>query len=174
MRISRNAAGNVLALDLATTFGFALGPLGRRPLYGAKTLQRTEHVHRCADLRQWIEDQEQVHGKFTALVVEAAIIGNFSSQDAERLTIALHTTVELWAYDVEIPFAAIAASTVRKSMIGRGTFPKGQAKPAVMQWCRAAGLEPRNDDAADAILLWKAVEAATIGRQPAASMAGTG
>ncbi len=163
MRISRNAAGNVLALDLASTTGWCMGPLGARPRHGAITLRGVEHVHRQAALRDWIEDQEKIGAPFTAIVVEAAIIGAFSSQEAERLTIALHGMVELWAYDAEVPFVAIAAGTVRKAILGRGTFPRGQAKPEVMRWCRAAGFEPRTDDAADAILLWKAVERATIG-----------
>lgn len=163
MRISRNAAGNVLALDLASTTGWCMGPLGARPRHGAINLRGVEHVHRQAALRDWIEDQEKIGVAFTAIVVEAAIVGAFSSQEAERLTVALHGMVELWAYDAEIPFVAIAASTIRKAMIGRGTFPKGEAKPAVMRWCRANGFEPRTDDAADAILLWKAVERATIG-----------
>lgn len=163
MRISRNAAGNVLALDLASTTGWCMGPLGAKPGHGAISLRGLEHVNRQAALRDWIEDTEKVAGRFTAIVVEAAIVGAFSSQDAERLTIALHGMVELWAFDARIPFVAVAASTVRKAMLGRGSFPKGQAKPEVVRWCRAAGFEPRTDDDADAILLWKAVERATIG-----------
>lgn len=164
MRISRNAAGNVLALDLASTTGWCMGPLGARPRHGAISLRGLEHVHRQAALRDWIEDQEKVAGRFTAIVVEAAIIGAFSSQEAERLTVALHGMVELWAYDAEIPFMAVAASTARKAILGKGSFPKGEVKGEVVRWCRGAGFTPKTDDDADAILLWHAVADATLGR----------
>jgi Holliday junction resolvasome RuvABC endonuclease subunit len=163
MRLPRQACGNVLALDLASTTGFALGPFGARlARHGAFTLRQPEHVLRVAALREWMIDAESMHGRFSAVVVEAAIVGGFSSQEAARLTLALHSMVELWCYDEQIPFLPCAASTVRKAMLGRGSFPKGQAKPAVIEWCHAQGLAPRTDDAADAILLWRAVEAASL------------
>lgn len=169
MRLPLSAAGNVLVLDLGTSFGFAHGPLerlgGRRPHHGSAQLRQPVHVERVAALRHWIDERQVVFGRWTAICVEAAIIGNFSSRDAERLTVALHSMVELWARDEEIPFLACDASTARKAMIGRGTFKKGQAKGEVDAWCRNAGFTPKTDDDADAILLWHAVADATLGRQ---------
>lgn len=167
MRLPRSAAANVLALDLASTTGFAFGPFGGRPRHGAISLVGQAHVQRCAALRQWIEDQEAIGGAFSAVMVEAAIVGGFSSQEAARLTIALHSTLELWCFDAGIAFVPVAASTARKAVIGRGSFPKGAAKPAVIQWCREKGYDPRTDDAADALLLWHAAEAASMVRAAA-------
>lgn len=168
MRLPLSAAGNVLVLDLGTSTGFAHGPLqrlgGKRPQHGAVQLRSPMHVNRVADLRQWIEDREKLCGHWTAIAVEAAIIGNFSSRESERLTVALHGMVELWAFDAEIPFIACDASTARKAMIGRGTFKKGQAKGEVDAWCRNAGFTPKTDDDADAILLFHAISEATLGR----------
>lgn len=168
MKLPLLAAGNVLVLDLGTTTGFAYGPLqrlgGRRPDHGAVQLRQAMHVNRIASLRQWIEDREKVCGNFSAIAVEAAIIGNFSSREAERLTVALHGMVELWAFDAEVPFIACDASTARKAMIGRGTFKKGEAKGEVDKWCRNAGFTPKTDDDADAILLWHAIADATLGK----------
>lgn len=168
MKLPRSAADNVLALDLATSTGFAHGALAGRPRYGALALRGFDHIDKCIALRGWIEDQEKLHGQWTAIVVEAALLGSMSSQAAEALTLGLHTTVAVWCKDVSIPLLSVASSTARKNILGRGTFPKGEAKPAVGAWCRAQGYNPRGDDAADAILLFCAVQRATLGALVAA------
>lgn len=168
MKILRAAAGNVLALDLATTTGHCVGAFGARPRFGAITLRGTEHVQRQAALREWLDAQDKFQ-RITAVVVEAALIGHFSSRDAEYLTIALHATLALWCYDVEVPLVPIAASTVRSAMLGTSKFKKGTAKRNVMEWCRLTGFSTRSDDAADAILTWHWAEADTLGYQRAAA-----
>jgi hypothetical protein len=164
--ISESRRRNVLALDLGTATGWCMGAFQARPRCGAITLRGVEPVHRQAALRDWLDEQDQFRG-ITAVVVEAALIGQFSSQQAEMVTIALHSTVALWAFDLEIPVYPIASSTVRAQMLGTARFPKGEAKKHVMAWCRGAGFTGASDDAADAVLTWHAAEAKALGTQRA-------
>lgn len=166
-KIARDRAGNVLALDLATTTGFAIGALGARPRHGAIFLRGQEAASRQAALRDWLDDQDKME-PITAVIVEAALIGQFSSNAAEYLTIALHATLALWCYDLEIPLFPIAAATVRSSMLGTSRFKKGTAKDNVLFWCKCNGFHATTHDAADAILTWSYVEAQTLGYQRAA------
>jgi hypothetical protein len=167
MKIARDRVSNVLALDLATCTGFAIGALGERPRHGAIMLRGQEPVHRQAALREWLDDQDKLK-PIQAVVVEAALIGQFSSNAAEYLTLALHSTLALWCYDLEIPLFPIASSTVRSGMLGTSRFKKGTAKDHVVFWCKANGYAVATHDAADAILTWSYVEAQTLGYQRAA------
>lgn len=161
---------NVLCLDLGTATGWCRGPFGQRPRFGAITLQGVEAVHRQAALRDWLDDQDRMQ-RISAVVVEAALIGQFSSQQAERITLALHSTLALWAYDLEIPLYPIASSTVRAHMLGTSRFEKGTVKRHVMAWCTDRGFTGAGADAADAVLSWHAAEAKSLGH-PAAPRPG--
>jgi hypothetical protein len=169
MWLDRSFAGNVLALDLATTTGFAAGPLDGRPRYGSVTLHGREHVHRRMSLRKWRKEQETVHGYFTAVVIEG-LIKHHSSEAAKLLAIQTVGDIELWAQDEQIPFLTVPAATARKKAIGRGTFPKGEAKDRAMDWCREQGFSPRTDDAGDALVLWHAVKFTSLGYPATAPM----
>lgn len=164
MRIARSNAGHVLALDLGTCTGWCAGKLGERPRFGQLNLASQEYVVRAAKLRNWMDAWEALNGRFTAIAVEAPLIAGQKSQAALAVTMALYWTLALWAYDAEIPLAETASQTARKMVIGRGTFPRGEAKDHVMAFCRTAGYEiGEQHNAADALVLWLSVQQATLG-----------
>lgn len=69
-----------------------------------------------------------------------------------RSTIAV---VELSAAAHEIPVEWWEVQRARKAVMGRGTFPRGTAKKEVMKFCRTMlGLDPEDDNQADAIIGW--------------------
>lgn len=160
-RLPRSASGNVFALDLASTAGFCLGRFGGRPRFGAIVLRGDDAIQRMAALRSWLDEQDGFSA-ITAVVVEAAIIGDHRSILAAEILTSLQAMAGLWAYDMSIPLVRVASSTARKAMMGTGRFPKGEAKQHVTAWCRAQGFEVKSHDAADALLTWKAVERATL------------
>jgi hypothetical protein len=170
MRVPADRAAHVLALDLATTFGWCAGAFGQRPRQGAVLLRGDRMVDRCAALRDWLDDYEAVSGKVTALVLEAAILTQRDTVDLVELLFGLRTTALLWAYDGELPPHAVVSygsGSVRGHMLGSARFPKGEAKAAVVGWCRDRGFETATHDAADAVLTWHYAEALALGRPPA-------
>ncbi len=167
-RLPRSAAGQVLALDLASTCGFAVGGFGTRPRFGSVVLRGDEVVHRMAALREWLDEQDGFAG-ITAVVLEAAIIGDHRSMAAAEILTSLQATARLWAYDLQVPLLTVASATARKQVLGTGRFPKGEAKAHVLAWARREGFDTASLDAADALCLWRAVEMATLGLPPAAA-----
>jgi hypothetical protein len=160
MKIPAARTGHVLALDIAGTTGWCAGAFGQRPRIGAVSLRGDSTAERMAALRQWLDDFEAVSGKVSALVVEAAIVGQHNSLATVEMLWSLRATVLLWAYDGEMaPPVSYASSTVRAHMLGTSRFPKGTAKDHVVAWCRSRGFDTASTDAADAALTWHYAEA---------------
>lgn len=72
-----------------------------------------------------------------------------------RLLLGLAAHVESTCYRWEVECREAHSGTVRKAVLGRGTFPKDQAKPAVLAWCEARGWAVPSHDAADACVLFE-------------------
>jgi Holliday junction resolvasome RuvABC endonuclease subunit len=161
-RLPAHAHGNVLACDLASTSGFCIGPLGGRPRFGGVVLRGDDAIQRMASLRTWLYEEHEFKA-ITAVVLEAAIIGDHRSFLAAEILTSLQAMAGLWAWDEDVPIIRVASSTARKAILGTGRFPKGEAKQHVTAWCRNNGYAVQTHDAADAVLLWKAVEKATTG-----------
>ncbi|MBX9697901.1 MAG: hypothetical protein K2X74_00635 [Acetobacteraceae bacterium] len=145
----------LLALDLATTFGWCVGAHDAPPRYGSVRLVGRERAPRYAALLEWLDDARRVHG-FAELVAEAPMVsGDFAGRDAALLALGLAAHVELWCWDAGIrQRPSVVVGTARKAVLGRGSFARGTAKAVVMDWARREGMEPGDDNAADACLLW--------------------
>ena len=147
--------GIVLALDLASCTGWAVGSADARPAYGSVRLEGRQRAARYAALLDWLDDARKVHG-FDALVCEAPMVsGDFSGRDAALLALGFAAHVELWCWDntvLQIP--SVPVGTARKAVLGRGSFAKGTAKGVVLDWARREGFEPGDDNQADSLLLW--------------------
>jgi hypothetical protein len=145
----------LLALDLATRTGFALGARGARPRLGTIAFTSKEHPARFRALEEWLDETAQKAGGFSEVLIEApAPSGNFSSQSAARLLLGFAITVETWCWDHAVPYREEYVGRMRKFLLGRGTFPKGEAKPAVARWAEARGFGDETHDAYDALLAW--------------------
>ncbi len=145
----------VLALDLASTVGWCVGAADRPPRYGSVRLDGQGRAPRYAALLDWLDDAHGVHG-FEDLVCEAPLVtGDFSGRDAALLALGFAAHVELWCWDNGVrQLPSVVVGTARKGVLGRGSFAKGTAKAVVMDWARAEGFAPGDDNAADALLLW--------------------
>lgn len=155
----------VLALDCARTTGWCVGTLGERPNYGSVTLRGASHGSVYAAYVDWLEDSIRLFKPGT-IVVEAPLHrGGHLGQDAALLALGFLAHLELLCHDHHIPLLTEHVSRTRKAVMGRGHFPAGQAKSEVIAWCRSQGFEPRDDNAADALVLWKYVE--HLRRRPA-------
>lgn len=140
----------VLALDVALSVGWAFGLPGTKPLCGVWTLpSAADPGKRYAALGNELADALMLHQPRLVLM-EAPLV---RQDNSARLLLGLTAHVEstCWRWDVECREAHSA--TVRKAVLGRGTFPKGEAKPAVLAFCAAQGWEVPTHDAADACVL---------------------
>jgi hypothetical protein len=145
----------VLALDLATRFGWCVGAPDAAPRHGSVLLAGKLRAERYAALLDWLGDALAAH-RFGEVVCEAPLVsGDFRGRDAAMLALGLAAHVDLWCWDRAVRLReSVAVGSARKAVLGRGSFARGTAKSVVMDWARREGFTPADDNAADAILLW--------------------
>lgn len=152
----------VLALDLATTTGWCEGELGQRPTYGSVRLKGNTFGARFAALADFLALRMESPAPPTQIVFESPV-PNTSDKggiNQGRLGIGFASIVEYACYRFAIACFESSVSRSRKNVTGRGGGfgSRDGAKRHVTQWCRANGFDPHDDNAADAIVLWKHAE----------------
>lgn len=162
----------LLALDLATRLGFAVGDVdshvcatgleaaGRAPLpkpaSGAVRIGPTGApigdflVAYDRWLRETIQTTRPTH-----LVFEAPWVGPKTHQDTARKLMCLAGLTEMIGTQAGIGWIReCRVNDPRKHFTGRGSGPRAQMKALVMECCRARGWEVEGDDEADALALF--------------------
>lgn len=160
-------AGKIIALDLASKVGIAVGEPGAVPLLWTHPLGRvggTQDARFAACLRL-TGDLIQAHGP-GEIVIEKPIHGqrtraknarNPDALEAERTNfflVGLRACVRGVANLHGVPVHDHAVSTVRLHFIGHGMLKREAAKAAVMARCRQLRWAPDGEDSADAAALW--------------------
>jgi len=151
--------GRVLALDLATTCGWAFGAPGSIPQCGhirfAKPGASRALIYR--NFRDWLEDRWNQRDHQPDLVVyespmQAMLMYGRTNIDTLKLLGGLAEHLEEWTLDkVELHEASVSA--VRVHFLGRNYTSK-VAKQMTYERCHALGWEVENLDQADAAALW--------------------
>lgn len=151
--------GVVLALDLATTTGWAWHRPGMpRPFFGAFKLPGDARtVGQAADaLERWLRDQYLLHkadGGISHFFFEAQHVAGKMNIDTLYKLIALGGIVEKFAYQTNALVYKVDISTWRKHFIGRGSgfgSVKDAAKNMAVQRCSEYGWHTDVHDAAEA------------------------
>lgn len=145
----------VMACDIASTSGFALdGPDGKpRGItfklpgggndLGLAGLAFSEFMHGVASMQ-----------RPDVIAIEAPVLGNGGDKVfTSELLIGLAFIAEVVASSLSIRTVRGNVQTVRKAVLGRGR--PDDPKRAVIAHCRAQGWGPKNDNEADAMVLWK-------------------
>lgn len=136
----------ILALDLASTVGFACGSPDLL-VHGSFKLPDDVNLGRqYGCFSNWLADKITAYAP-TDLVIEAPFLGQ--SLRAGRKLFALTGIAELIAWRRELRFTEHHASSVRKTFCGSGRADKD----AVEAECRKRGFAPRDHNAADALAL---------------------
>jgi hypothetical protein len=159
-----NTQGTVLALDVTTFCGWAVGPVSAihpgKVSHGMWPLGKTDNLGRMmAELRGELSAAIAVHGP-DFVVFEAPLP---KTQTSARALIYLCGVVELVCFDRGVRCLEEHSGTVRKNVMGRGGAFKDErgfkveAKVAVMNWARAEGFDPVDHNAADALALLRYV-----------------
>lgn len=145
------ALPKILALDLATKVGFAVGAPDAEPVYGTKVLPSTgEDIGRFARAcDEWLLDMLTLESP-KLVVFEAPIIaGTTAAATARKLMgLAWHTEyvchlrqVQVWEHHLQ---------SVKKFFAGSGRADKRDMIAAAER----QGWHPKDDNAADALGLW--------------------
>lgn len=156
----RAAARPVLCLDLARKLGWCAGVPGAHPEYGTVELQGRSHGVVYADLIRWIHALIRQHQP-AEIAIEAPLGSQGSS--TTRLAYGLAAHLHLLAHQQGIGVREEPVWRTRREVLGRSDFPAGSAKSEVIAWCRSRGFSPEDDNAADAIVLFKHMEKARLG-----------
>lgn len=167
----------VLALDIATQMGWAFHKPGmERPHFGTLNLRGDPGKVGVPIkvLHEFLTDRHTMYGGITDFVFEAQHIGAFGKKkkDVEcphcgtavavtttaqidinvvRKLISLGGHVEWFAEEVDARCFAVHIGTHRKHFCGRGNLNREAAKMAAMDECRRLGLDPPDDNAAEAM-----------------------
>ena len=152
----------VLALDIASTTGWALGAVGAAtPSCGSVRFAApgSSHAAILASCFDWMveltKDKRPDIIAIEDLLPFGAARGRTNKKTGDLLG-ALHGIVRLVAFKRSIfKVHAVSASDVRGHFIDGRTYRREQAKGYVVQKCKALGwLESSDEDAADACAVW--------------------
>jgi len=149
----------IMALDLASTSGWAVGEPGATPEHGSIRFAKPGASHEAvfAKAGGWMVNAiEKYHPEL--VVWEAPLPTSFrrgrTTADTTSLLFGLPAVVGAAAYCLKV-FDIRKAETRDVRMHFIGSNPKrAQAKPLVMRQCRAMGWDVVDDNEADALATW--------------------
>ena len=149
----------VLALDLATRTGWAIGEPGKTPVSGSIRFASQGASHEAIFARAFAWAGEIIENNApTTIVWEAPMPTSFNrgrtTSDVTTILFGLPAIVGAAAYRLGI-YDVRKANTkdVRNHFIGCNP-KRARAKPLVMRQCRAMGWEVEDDNEADALAVW--------------------
>lgn len=150
----------ILALDVATNTGWAEGTPGGLPRLGSIRFGDAGGSHEAAfaEAMGWIGERVLAFPP-RLLVMEAPLPPSFmrgkTNVDTARKLLGLSAIIGGTAHKFgcwNIREASVA--DVRHYFLGKRNMPGKDAKRATIAKCREMGLEPKNDNEADAAALW--------------------
>lgn len=160
----RGANMRILALDLATRFGWSCGSLEPNPIaHGVIALPKTgEDIGRfLAAFRDWLGHAIEELGP-TEIVFESPILPAATSLAATRKLYSLAGVTEMVALDYGIPIREANLTDIRKHFIGTARAPKTITTPELrrrwlkdqtVEQCRRRGFRVADDNDADSLAL---------------------
>lgn len=173
---------SILTLDVSkAATAFAFGRPDQEPVTGLQTFVQSTPDAVWLKASAWISEQLRVMAP-DIVAIEAKIMstgnaGMHTNAETQEVLWGLQTIFRTFVLaKLGKPARLVPASSARKSLVGRGTFPKGEAKDAVMAECRRRGwltLDTLQPDKADALAVWCHVAAEQVpmlahGRAPKA------
>ena len=145
--------GTILALDLATTTGFAIQTPDGAIASGTVSFRPGRYDGggiRYLRFRAWLEALAKDVAKIGVVYHEE--IRRHLSTDSAHVHGGLLATLTAWCEQRSIPYQGVPVGTIKRHVTGKGNADKA----AVIAAIRARGFNPTDDNEADAlaILLW--------------------
>ncbi len=147
----RSVTGTIIALDLATATGYAVGQPGKNPEFGTKVLPSTgEDVGRyiCA-LEDWLTDLIDFYEPDLVVYEAPSIFMKTTPITIEKL-VGLTTELQRLCFRRTIRVRSANPSQVKKFWTGRGNAKKPQMEAAARRY----GFSVYDDNQADALAIW--------------------
>jgi hypothetical protein len=153
VRSPGSATGAVLALDLATTTGWALRSANGQIISGSISFRPSRYDGggmRYLRFGAWLESMAADAASIDVIHYEE--IRRHLSTDAAHVHGGLLATLTAWCEQHSIPYQGVPVGTIKRHIAGKGNADK----QAVIEAVRARGFHPADDNEADAlaILLW--------------------
>jgi len=142
----------LLILDQASLkTGFAVWVPGSPPLLGRNTLPNTgEDIGLfLAKFERWFDDMCIMH-KINIAAFEVPWVGAKTNQNTARKLMSLAGFIEYLCTKRDIYCTEAVVRDWRRHFIGSGNLKRELAQRRTMDECVARGIEPRNQDEADA------------------------
>lgn len=140
----------ILALDLGTKCGWAIH-------FGPDDIQHGVHEFRTGRFegggmrwlrfRKWLDEMHDTAGPLDAIYFEE--VRGHKGVDAAHLYGGFLAELTAWAEKRSVPHQGVPVGTIKRHATGKGNAGKG----AVIAAMEAAGFEPQDDNAADALAL---------------------
>lgn len=144
----------VCGLDIATSTGVAVGPIGGRPeLWTADLGAGQPHDARFMAMQSLVHNLIAEHG-VTHIGLEAPVQAMKNTAKVNGLLMGLSAVVRGWAYRKGVPVELFPVPTIKKHFIGVARLPRAEAKRAVIAACERRGWTPEDDNQADAAAVW--------------------
>ncbi|SNT33648.1 hypothetical protein SAMN06265795_12637 [Noviherbaspirillum humi] len=142
---------NILAIDLGTTLGWALGTRGGSVKGGSESFSPKRcggYGQRWLAFRQFLtETARAAGGEIHAVYFED--VKHHSSLDASHAYGGFLAHLEAWCALNRIPLKAVGVGTIKKHWTGKGNADKEQ----MIATARAKGFRPVDDNHADALAI---------------------
>lgn len=141
--------GSILALDLGTTTGFAVGDKGHM-VSGTWNLKPGRYDGggmRFVKLRARLDE---IRGACGVTQVYFEEVRRHVGTDAAHTYGGLMATLQAWCEEHSIPYSGVPVGTIKKSWTGSGNAKK----EAMVAEAVRRGFEPADDNEADAIALF--------------------
>ncbi|MGJ4855548.1 hypothetical protein ACN6KF_001494 [Labrys sp. La1] len=152
------AAPSILSIDFSKSrTGICFGRPGERPTLSSKSFARWEGAtldEAAAAVIQWLPEVLSVY-KPDLIALEAALPPIASrDQTSARLALGADFVIKGAAKLRSIRCYEIHGGTWKSAILGSGNLPSKQAKAKSLQLARGMGLEPKDDNEADAYCIW--------------------
>jgi len=150
--------GNVLALDLATTTGYAYGPPRGVPTFGSIRFIKPggSRAQAYRNFRTWMDDKWNVRDHQPDLIVyessNVQFMAGRTNVETIKMLIGLTEHLEEWAHN-KIELREATTAQVRAHFLGQN-LKSAIAKPMVVERCRSLGWMATTSDEGDALALW--------------------
>jgi hypothetical protein len=160
-------SGGILALDLASTTGWAYGTQAcAAPEVGTWRLGKGSEVARMGAFGSELSDFVRAH-RPSVILLEAPISFRVMRRFADAAQqLGLRAVAMAIAWQNETPCHEIECLRVRAEMLGSRNFPRGEVKGVVMAYWQRRGVPMPDHNAADAALMWEWYRLRLTGKPP--------
>lgn len=153
------AAGGILALDLSSITGWAVGGVADvAPAFGCWHLPLTggEGARYAAfenSLAAAMDEYAPARVILEAPLSFQALLGVSTMRVmCQQLTLRGIAYAEAWR--ASVPIQEVSSDIVRLALLGQSRFSKGTVKRVVLGYCKSQGWNCPDDNAADACMIW--------------------